>query len=61
MNGNTRIGAIIPVGDVNYNGKPAKYKVKFRFWWEYAYTLEEAKQLSEKATSPEFAHLSSYR
>jgi hypothetical protein len=61
MIGNPRIGAIIPVNDVIYNGKPAKYKVKFRFWWSYAYTLEEAEQLSEKAKSPEFANLSNYQ
>lgn len=54
------IGAIIPVNDVIYNGKPAKYKVKFLYWWSYAYTLEEAEELSAKAKSPEFALRKNY-
>jgi hypothetical protein len=54
------VGAIIPVKNINYNGKPAKYKVKFLYWWSYAYTLEEAEKLSEQAKSPEFAKASNY-
>ena len=50
----THIGAIVPVTDVMYNGKPAQYKVKFKYWWQYAYTIEEAEKLSAQAKSEEF-------
>ena len=54
------VGAIIPVSNVMFNNKPAKYKVKFLYWWSYAYTLEEAEKLSAQAKSPEFAKASNY-
>jgi hypothetical protein len=43
------IGTILPYVTIYYEPNPPKYKIKFKYWWCYAHTMEEAEKLSAQA------------
>lgn len=43
------IGTILPYDHIYYEANPPKYQVKFKYWWSYAHTMEEAERLAARA------------
>jgi len=43
------IGTILPYVTIYYEPNPPKYQIKFKYWWCYAHTMEEAEKLSAQA------------